>query len=136
MAVTLVGAGPGDAGLLTIKGREKLAEAEVVLFDRLVGDEILELIPQTAEKINVGKHVNDHPVPQAEINQILLEKGLAGKKVVRLKGGDPFVFGRGGIRKRVQRKHFGYAICSLATSSYSAGKKGDCQRLKDISRVL
>ena len=66
MAVTLVGAGPGDAGLLTIKGREKLAEAEVVLFDRLVGDEILELIPQTAEKINVGKHVNDHPVPQGE----------------------------------------------------------------------
>ena len=105
MAVTLVGAGPGDAGLLTIKGREKLAEAEVVLFDRLVGDEILELIPQTAEKINVGKHVNDHPVPQAEINQILLEKGLAGKKVVRLKGGDPFVFGRGGEELELLVRH-------------------------------
>ena len=105
MAVTLVGAGPGDPGLLTIKGREKLAEAEVVLFDRLVSNEILQLIPQTAEKINVGKNVSDHPVPQAEINQILLEKGLAGKKVVRLKGGDPFVFGRGGEELELLVRH-------------------------------
>ena len=94
--VILVGAGPGDPGLLTRKGLEAIAQAEVVVFDRLVGPEILGLIPDNAEKIDVGKQASNHPVPQYRINQILLEKALEGKRVVRLKGGDPFLFGRGG----------------------------------------
>ena len=94
--VILVGAGPGDPGLLTRKGLEAIARAEVVVFDRLVGPEILGLMPENAEKIDVGKQASNHPVPQYRINQILLEKALEGKRVVRLKGGDPFLFGRGG----------------------------------------
>ena len=94
--VILVGAGPGDPGLLTRKGLEALRQAEVVVFDRLVGPDILNLIPENAEKIDVGKQASNHPVPQYQINQILLEKAQEGKRVVRLKGGDPFLFGRGG----------------------------------------
>lgn len=94
--VTLVGAGPGDQGLLTVKGAQKLSWAEAVVYDRLVSSEILALIPAGAEKIDVGKSGGNHPVPQGVINEILLEKALEGKNVVRLKGGDPFVFGRGG----------------------------------------
>ena len=94
--VTLVGAGPGDKGLLTLRGAEALATADVVLYDSLVGAEILNLIAPGAERIDVGKHAGNHPVPQADINRMLLEKAQAGQYVVRLKGGDPFVFGRGG----------------------------------------
>ena len=94
--VTLVGAGPGDKGLLTIKGKERLEEAEVVIYDRLIGDGILGLIPKDALKINVGKKSNNHLVPQSEINKLILEHARCGKKVVRLKGGDGFLFGRGG----------------------------------------
>ena len=94
--VWLVGAGPGDIGLLTLKGKEVLELAEVVVYDALVSDEIAALIPASAKKINVGKRANHHLVPQEEINQILLEEALQGNRVVRLKGGDPFVFGRGG----------------------------------------
>ena len=94
--VILVGAGPGDAGLLTVKGRRELERAEVVVFDRLVDGEIMKLIPKSAEMIDVGKRVADHPVPQHRINEILLEKAQEGLRVVRLKGGDCFVFGRGG----------------------------------------
>lgn len=94
--VYLLGAGPGDAGLLTLKGKKVLENADVVVYDRLVGDGILELMPENAEKINVGKNSGNHPVPQEQINRILLEKALEGKTVVRLKGGDCFLFGRGG----------------------------------------
>ena len=86
--VILVGAGPGDAGLLTVKGRRALEQAEVVVFDRLVDGEIMKLIPANADRIDVGKNVANHPVPQPQINQILLEKAQEGKRVVRLKGGD------------------------------------------------
>lgn len=84
--VILVGAGPGDPGLLTRKGLEALQQAEVVVFDRLVGSEILSLIPESAERIDVGKKASNHPVPQQQINRILLEKAQEGKRVVRLKG--------------------------------------------------
>lgn len=94
--VTLVGAGPGDPELLTIKGWKALEQAEVVVYDRLVSPALLERIPSAARRINVGKEAGHHSVPQAQINQILLEEALAGRNVVRLKGGDPFIFGRGG----------------------------------------
>ena len=94
--VILVGAGPGDPGLLTRKGLEALSQAEVVVYDRLVSREILELIPAEARRIDVGKTAGRHPIPQPEINRILLEEAQAGHRVVRLKGGDCFLFGRGG----------------------------------------
>lgn len=93
--VSLVGAGPGDRGLLTIKGKERIQNADVVIYDRLVSPEVMALVPQQSEKINVGKKMSCHPVPQEKINEIILEKALEGKKVVRLKGGDSFLFGRG-----------------------------------------
>lgn len=94
--VYLVGAGPSDVGLLTIKGKEILEKAQVVVYDRLVGAGILALIPQEAETIDVGKRAGNHTMQQEEINQVLLKKAQEGKHVVRLKGGDPFLFGRGG----------------------------------------
>lgn len=103
--VTLVGAGPGDPGLLTVKGRQAILDAEVVVYDRLVGPEILALMPANAEKIDVGKKSNCHPVPQWRINEILLEKAQEGKNVVRLKGGDCFLFGRGGEELELLEQH-------------------------------
>jgi len=94
--VYLVGAGPGDPGLLTVKGRHLLQRADVVVYDRLVAMELLELAPPTAERIYVGKQESEHTLPQEEINALLVQKSREGKQVVRLKGGDPFVFGRGG----------------------------------------
>jgi uroporphyrinogen III methyltransferase/synthase len=94
--VWLVGAGPLDAGLMTLKGLDVLKHADVVVYDRLIGDEILGMIPQSARKIYVGKSAGYHTVKQEQINQIILKEALCGNKVVRLKGGDPFLFGRGG----------------------------------------
>lgn len=94
--VWLVGAGPGDPGLFTLKGKKVLEEAEVVVYDALVGQGVLSMIPQSAELIHVGKRSSNHTVPQEEINRILVREAQKGKKVVRLKGGDPFLFGRGG----------------------------------------
>ncbi|XES78631.1 MAG: uroporphyrinogen-III C-methyltransferase [Candidatus Bathyarchaeia archaeon] len=94
--VFLVGAGSGDPKLLTLKAAELLQTAEVVIYDRLVSEEIISLIPDSAEKIYVGKEAGNHVVPQEKITALLVEKALAGRNVVRLKGGDPFIFGRGG----------------------------------------
>ncbi len=95
--VYIAGAGPGDAGLLTIKTHQLITQiADVVIYDRLITDEILNLIPPNIEKIYAGKSCRNHHMTQDEINSLLVEKSREGKVVVRLKGGDPFIYGRGG----------------------------------------
>ncbi|MDP2560393.1 uroporphyrinogen-III C-methyltransferase [Psychrobium sp. 1_MG-2023] len=94
--VALVGAGPGDPELLTIRALRIITQAEVAVYDRLVSEEIMNLLPAYCEKIYVGKKQAKHHLPQEGINEVLAQQALAGKKVLRLKGGDPFVFGRGG----------------------------------------
>ncbi|MGH9186463.1 MAG: uroporphyrinogen-III C-methyltransferase [Acidimicrobiales bacterium] len=96
MTVYLVGAGPGDPGLLTVRGAEVLARAEVVVYDRLSVSSLLDLAPPAAERISVGKSPGRATLTQEEINALLVLRGRAGQEVVRLKGGDPFVFARGG----------------------------------------
>ena len=93
--VAIIGAGPGDAELLTLKAARLLKEADVVVYDRLVSDDILKMIPETATTTFAGKAARDHHMPQDDINQLLVDLAREGKKVVRLKGGDPFIFGRG-----------------------------------------
>ncbi|MFQ5997025.1 MAG: uroporphyrinogen-III C-methyltransferase, partial [Dehalococcoidales bacterium] len=94
--VYLVGAGPGDPGLISVKGLECLKRAEVIIYDRLLDERLLDSAPPHAERIYAGKTAGEHIKPQAEINQLLVAKAKEGKTVVRLKGGDPFVLGRGG----------------------------------------
>jgi len=94
--VWLVGAGPGDASLITVKGLNCIRHADCIVYDRLVNPELLTFAHENCELINVGKNPNNHPIPQNEINQILIEHVQQGRQVVRLKSGDPYVFGRGG----------------------------------------
>ncbi len=94
--VYLIGAGPGDPGLITVKGLRCLETADVVVYDYLANEQLLSRIREGAEKIYVGKKGGDHTLPQGEINQLIIAKAREGKAVARLKGGDPFIFGRGG----------------------------------------
>ena len=98
--VYLVGAGPGDPDLLTVKAARIISKADVVVFDRLVSAEILALVPKTTRMIPVGKAPKCHPLPQREINRILIHEAAEGRTVARLKGGDPFIFGRGSEEAR------------------------------------
>lgn len=105
MTVFLVGAGPGDPELLTLRAARLLSRADVVVYDRLVATEILDMIAPWAERLDVGKDPHGRRTDQAEINRLLVDRGARHDIVVRLKGGDPFVFGRGGEEAAVLDKH-------------------------------
>ena len=118
--VWLVGAGPGDVGLFTLKGREVLARADVVVYDALVGQGVLALIPENARRIFAGKRSGNHYLRQEETNRVLLEEALKGNRVVRLKGGDPFLFGRGGEELELLTEHgVPYEVVPGVTSALS-----------------
>ncbi len=103
--VYLVGAGPGDAELLTVKAFRLLKSADVVVYDRLVSEDILALIPTGVSRITVAKSPGKHCVAQEDINEMLVNLARAGRKVVRLKGGDPYMFGRGGEEALILKQH-------------------------------
>lgn len=94
--VHIVGAGPGPLDLMTLRALDRLQRAEVVVHDRLIDPEVLAQIPASAERVYVGKALGEHAVPQSGIHDLLVKHALAGQRVVRLKGGDPYIFGRGG----------------------------------------
>jgi uroporphyrin-III C-methyltransferase len=120
MTVALIGAGPGDPGLLTRRGAELLGRADVVIHDRLVAPELLELAPIGAELIDVGKLPGESD-RQAAINAQLIEQGRSGRRVVRLKGGDPFVFGRGGEEAEALRQAgVSYEVVPGVSSAFAA----------------
>jgi uroporphyrin-III C-methyltransferase len=103
--VSLVGAGPGDAELMTLKALRLLQEADVVVYDRLVSSDILDMIPAGVSRVSVGKEVGKHCVPQQQINETIVNLAKSGRRIVRLKGGDPYTFGRGGEEVLALKKH-------------------------------
>ncbi len=119
--VLLVGAGPGDPGLLTFAAKEAIDSADVILYDSLVGEGVLAALPDSAEKIPVGKRAGNHPVPQEEINRLILDHALRGKTVVRLKGGDPYLFGRGAEELReIAARGIPFRVVPGVTSAIAA----------------
>lgn len=124
--VHLVGAGSGDPELLTLKALRVMQRAEVVLYDSLVSEDILDMCAMSAEKIFVGKRRNNHAVPQEGINELLVKHALAGKCVVRLKGGDPFIFGRGGeeLQEVVRHGIRFESIPGITAASAAASRTG------------
>ena len=119
--VTLVGAGPGDPKLITVKGLEALKACDAVVYDSLASDELLNEVRPECEKIYVGKRAGHHSMKQEEINQVLVEQAKKGRNVVRLKGGDPFVFGRGGEEiLELQKEKIAYEVVSGVTSAIAA----------------
>lgn len=116
--ITLIGAGPGDVELLTVKALRKIREADVVVYDRLINPELLHECHENCEKIDVGKQPNYHPVPQAKIEELLVKKAQQGKQVVRLKSGDPYVFGRGGEEgTKLKKQHIPFEVIPGITSA-------------------
>ena len=124
--VHLVGAGSGDPELLTLKALRIMQRADVVLYDSLVSEDILDMCEPTAEKIFVGKRRANHALPQEGINELLVKHALAGKTVVRLKGGDPFIFGRGGeeLQEVVRHGIFFESIPGITAASAAASSAG------------
>nr|MBN2276404.1 uroporphyrinogen-III C-methyltransferase [candidate division Zixibacteria bacterium] len=123
--VYLIGAGPGDPGLITVRGLELLHDCDVVVYDHLIPDELIITLPGKTEKIYVGKRASDHTLPQDEINSLLVKLARQGKTVARLKGSDPLIFGRGGEEARVLRENnISFEIvpgvtAGIATTAYS-----------------
>lgn len=125
--VCLVGAGPGDPGLLTLDGEQALTTADVVLYDRLVSDAVMACIPADIEQIFVGKRRNHHYYTQDQLNALMVERARAGQRVVRLKGGDPFMFGRGG-EETTALMAAGITTCAMPGISAGSG----CATYADI----
>lgn len=116
--VYLVGAGPGDPELLTVKAHRLIKEADMIVYDRLVSDEILDLIPTGIAKIYVGKATGRHSLPQDEINKLLVKLAKGHRRIIRLKGGDPFIFGRGSEEAAIlAENHIQFEIVPGITSA-------------------
>ena len=124
--VYLVGAGPGDPELLTRKAERLLREADVILYDALVGDGVKEMFPAGAKLIDVGKRADDHAYPQEEISKMLVDLASGYRHIVRLKGGDPYVFGRGGEEAETLKK----AGIETINDGYEVLYKPDAAELK------
>jgi len=117
--VYIVGAGPGPADLMTLRALNRLQRAEVVVHDRLITQEVLDQIPASAERLYVGKALGNHSVPQDQINALLVLHAQVGRQVVRLKGGDPFVFGRGGEEvQALQAAGIGFEVVPGVTATH------------------
>ena len=136
--VHLVGAGSGDPELLTLKALRVMQKAEVVLYDSLVSEDILDMCALTAEKIFVGKRRANHALPQEGINELLVKHALAGKTVVRLKGGDPFIFGRGGeeLQEVVRHGIHFESIPGITAASAAASRAGIPLTHRDHAQAL